>query len=167
MGRKVKDVTSRPGLPRTDNPSLIITIAQALTARGHRRSPRRARCSRALATHCTILFNLGCFSWCEWEKGIVAGYRVARAICGTPKGIRFYLHTSHVLFHSTILIGRLVLALTTTCLGGVRTEFFVRWMGWTRNCIDVIGGYLRGRLLRFRITDNNKTATLLFAIEDW
>ncbi len=50
---------------------------------------------------------------------------------GTGKlPIGLHLHTPHVLFYSTILVERLVLALITTCLGGVHTEFFVsEWDG--------------------------------------
>jgi hypothetical protein len=88
-------------------------------------------------------------------------------VCGASKGIGLHLHTTDVLFNRAILIRRLVFALTTRCLGGVGTEFLVRWMGWTCNRIDIIGGSLRGWLLGFRATDNNKTATLLFAVENW
>lgn len=77
QGEKVRDVTARAELPRTDNPCPIITIAQTLAPGGHRRPPRCARCARAFTTQYTILFDFGCFAWCEWEKGIVAGYRVA------------------------------------------------------------------------------------------
>jgi hypothetical protein len=88
-------------------------------------------------------------------------------VCGASKGIGFHLHTPDVLFNRAILIRRLVLALTTRCLCGVGTEFLVRWMGWTCNRIGIIGGRLRGRLLGFGATDNNKTTTLLFAVENW
>jgi hypothetical protein len=37
-------------------------------------------------------------------------------------------------------------------------------MGWTSNCIDVIGERLRGRLLEFRATDNNKTSHCYFPV---
>jgi hypothetical protein len=88
-------------------------------------------------------------------------------VCGALKGIGLHLHTPDVLFNRAILIRRLVLALTTRCLGGVGTEFLVRWMGWTCNRIGIVGGSSRGRLLRFRATDNDKTAALLFAVENW
>jgi hypothetical protein len=88
-------------------------------------------------------------------------------VCGASKSIGLHLHTPDVLFNRAILIRRLVLALTTRSLGRVGTEFLVRWMGWTCNRIGIIGGSLRGRLLGFRATDNNKTSTLLFAIENW
>jgi hypothetical protein len=88
-------------------------------------------------------------------------------VCGASKGIGLHLHTPDVLFNHAVLIRRLVLAFTTRCLGGVGTKFLVGWMGWTCNRIGIIGGSLRGRLLRFRATDNNKAATLFFAVENW
>jgi hypothetical protein len=87
-------------------------------------------------------------------------------MCGASKGIGLHLHTSYVLFNGAILVRGLVLALTSRFCG-VGTKFLVRWMGWTCDRIATIGGTLRGWLLGFRTADNNKSTTLLFAVEDW
>jgi hypothetical protein len=88
-------------------------------------------------------------------------------MCGASKGIGLHFHTPHVLFNGTILVRGLVFAFTTRCFCEVSTELLVWRMRRACNSIVAIGGWLRGRLLRFRASDDNKTTTLLFAVEDW
>ena len=76
------------------------------------------------------------------------------------------LHTPHALFNSPVLVRELMLALNTRCLCGVGTEDLVWRMRWTGNRSATIKERSGVRLLGIRGTDNNKTATLLYAVEN-
>ena len=57
-------------LKRTDHPWPVETVTQTFAVQGHLCS---TRCTEALATHGTVLFDLGGLLWCEWKEGIATG----------------------------------------------------------------------------------------------
>jgi len=87
---------------------------------------------------------------------------------GASKGVSFHFHTPHVLFNGTILVWGLVFSLGVGCHSGCGTELLVGRLGRTRDGVAAIDGrLLGGSLLGFGAANNDKTAALLFAVEDW
>src|SRR6267142_211335 len=87
---------------------------------------------------------------------------------GASKSVSFHFHPPHVLFNGTILVGGLVFSLAAGCHSGCGTELLVGRLGRTRDGVATIDGrLLGGGLLGFGAADDDKTAALLFAVEDW
>ena len=125
------DIKLGPVIQRTDDPCPIKTVAQTLAAGGQRYPSRRPGCTRFLTTHCSILLDLGCLAWCEWEIDVAATERVVlmvRAACQSTSASISIHRTSFSTTPSSS--GNLcLLLLLGDFVGAVRNILLGRWDG--------------------------------------